>query len=122
MKRTIAVTETVFMLPAALFFAALFLRNFLPLDNGSNGAQRVVLWYAGHRWTLWTLLIGLPLAALVAGSATLARNWVADASLRTDIARVTAALRAHPWVLLCGVMTAGAAISLALVALHMAAN
>ena len=44
--------------------------------------HRVVIWYAGRVWTLWVLLITLPLAVLVADCVTLARNWRGDLELR----------------------------------------
>lgn len=101
-RRSIAALEVLLILPAALFMIALVARG-LPGHN----AQTIVLWYAGKQWTLWVLLIALPLTVLFTGFLTLARSR----SLRGDVAaKVIAA-------------TAGcAAVILAIVGAHMAMN
>lgn len=44
----------------------------LPLhDELTRNCQGIVMWYAGRFWTLWMLLIALPLTVLVAGCITL---------------------------------------------------
>ena len=61
-KRVIAVTELVLIFPAVLFMTALVLRNLQPLQyEPARSAQQLVMWYAGRMWTLWFLLLGLPL-------------------------------------------------------------
>lgn len=122
MKRALTTAEVVLVSPAVLFFAALFLRNFLPANATANGPQHIVTWYAGRQWTLWILLISLPLAALVIGSSMLRRSWNEDASLRADARHVLARIRAHLAIAITAVATASAALALLLVALHMAAN
>lgn len=62
--------------PAVLFMGALLVRNLSPLQDGpAHTAQQIVMWYAGRMWTLWVLLIALPLGVLVTGSITFGRNW-----------------------------------------------
>ena len=122
MKRALTGAEVVLVFPAGLFFASLFLRNFLPSNDAANGPQHIVRWYAGHQWTLWILLIALPLSALVAGSATLLQRWNDDASLREDARRVLVTIRARLDIAITGIATLGAGFALLLVALHMAAN
>ena len=122
MKRALTAAEVVLVFPAVLFFAALFLRNFLPESDPANGPQQIVAWYAGRQWTLWILLIGLPLSALMLGSSALLRSWTQDASLREDAKEVVATVRAHLAIVITGIATALAALALLLVALHMAAN
>src|SRR4051812_11356055 len=55
-------------MPAALFMGALVVRN-LPRQQYelAANAQRIVMWYAGRAWTLWILLILLPLIVLTTG-------------------------------------------------------
>ncbi|OLB27644.1 MAG: hypothetical protein AUH01_05500 [Acidobacteria bacterium 13_2_20CM_56_17] len=60
--RAIAAIELVLILPAALFMTALVLRN---LPQFEHGAQQLVMWYARRMWSLWVLLLGLPLTVLV---------------------------------------------------------
>jgi hypothetical protein len=65
--RVIAVMELVLIFPAVLFMTALVLRNFQPLQyEPARSAQQLVMWYAGRMWTLWFLLLGLPLIVLEA--------------------------------------------------------
>jgi hypothetical protein len=49
---------------------ALVARN-LPQHELAVNAQRIVMWYAARQWTLWLLLIALPLTVLAAGCVTL---------------------------------------------------
>lgn len=121
-KRTVAATQLLFIAPAALFMAALFLRTVLAGDNPAKGAQQVVMWYAGRQWTLWGLLIGLPLAVVVIGFTTLRRSWTHDEGLRQAVARTLVAARTHLATLLIAVATLAAASVLGLVALHMLAS
>lgn len=120
--RTVAAAQLLFITPAALFMAALFFRNLLPANSPANGAQLVVMWYAGRHWTLWALLIGLPLAVLVIGATTLLRNWATDERLRQTATRTFIAARTHLATLLVAGTTLAAASVLGVVALHMLAN
>ena len=119
-KTAVATMELALVVPALVFFAAIFFRNFFPTDN--NGAEQIVGWYVGRHWTLWTLLIGLPLTVLILGSVTVLSSWSNDASLREDTSRALNAIRAHPAIIVIGSTTAAAAIMLAFVALHMLLN
>ncbi len=59
------------ILPAVLFMGAIVVRDLpLPQYVPAYTAQRIVMWYAARQWTLWVLLIALPLAALAAGCFT----------------------------------------------------
>ena len=122
MKRTLAAADLMLVAPGLVFFLALFLRDFLPVSEGTNGAQSVVMWYAHREWALWILLTGLPLAAFVLGASILARAWASDAPLHADVEKVLLAVRAHVDVLVAGVVTLAAALVLVLVALHMATH
>ena len=111
-KRTIVAIELVLIFPAALFMTALVLRN---LPQFEHGAQQLVMWYAQRLWTLWVLLLGLPLTVLVSGCAPLARDW--ERSMQS-----LAMIRTHSGTLFIAATTAGAGVILAIVVLHMLAN
>jgi len=106
--------------PAALFMAALVVRKLGPLAYGP--AQQIVKWYAGKVWTLWVLLVALPLTVLVTGSATLLRGRSQDGELPNSARHSLGVLRARPATLLVAVTTLAATGILAIVVLHMLAN
>ena len=75
--RILAVIDLVLILPAVLFLAAVGVRAFQPVQlEPAHTAQIIVDWYAGKVWTLWVLLVSLPLLALVLGCASLAWNRI----------------------------------------------
>ncbi|HLZ29925.1 MAG TPA: hypothetical protein VKV73_21605 [Chloroflexota bacterium] len=115
-RPAVAATQGLLILPAALFMAALVVRTLpLPQSELVLNAQRIVMWYAGRQWTLWVLLILLPLAVLVAGCLTLlsSRNRTAELppTIRPRVATVC--------VTTATVMAGGI---LAIVVLHVLAN
>jgi hypothetical protein len=70
--RVIALLQLALILPAALFMAALVVRNLLPLQyEPAHTAQQIVMWYAGRMWTLRVLLFALPCMVLVGGCVAL---------------------------------------------------
>src|SRR5215472_16191208 len=97
LKRAIAATELVLIFPAALFMTALFVRNLQPLQyEPAHTAQRIVTWYSLRpHLGLWVLLIALPFAVLVTGSATLLRTWRSELEVREAARRILAAIREH---------------------------
>ena len=102
---------------------ALVVRNLQPMQyEPARTAQRIVMWYAGRRWTLWVLLIALPFAVLVTGCATLLRSWNGDVELPHDARQTLAAIRAHPTTLFVAAATLTAGGVLVIVVLHMLAN
>jgi hypothetical protein len=71
--RIIAVIDLVLILPAMLFLAAVGIRAFQLIQfEPAHTSQLIVDWYAGKVWTLWVLLVTLPLLALILGCASLA--------------------------------------------------
>jgi hypothetical protein len=111
-KRTLAAAQLLFMFPAILFMGSLVVRQLSPLQHEpAHTAQRIVMWYAARVWTLWALLITLPLAVLVTGCITLLRGWgnISEATHRAQ-------------QLFVAMMTLTAGIVLAIVAVHMGAN
>ena len=117
-NRAVATTELLLILPSALFMTALVVRTLQPLGGEpARTAERIVTWYAERQWTLWVLLIALPLAVLITGCATLMPT------LKPSDARQTlAAIRAHPSTLFVGAATLTAGVFLVIVVLHMLAN
>lgn len=122
LRRAIAATEVVLILPAAVFMAAILVRNVTPLPNEPAAtAQRVVLWYAHlpPQVGLWGLLSLMPLAVLVLGCGTLVTSWQTDPALRSDVRQVGAALRSHAATAFIAAATLSAIAVLAFVAVHM---
>ena len=120
LKRAIAATELILIVPAALFMTALFVRNVQPLQyEPAHTAQRIVMWYAARPHVgLWVLLIALPFVVLVTGCATLLRSWNDDVQLRQAAAQVFTALRAHLAMVFVAAATLTAGGVLAIVTLH----
>ena len=100
--RAVAAIEWLLLFPAAVFMTALVVRR---LPQYAQAAQQVVLWYAVRKWTLWMLLIALPLAVLTIGVTTLRQRRGADLT-----------------TFLVGAATATAGAVLAVVIAHMLAN
>jgi hypothetical protein len=118
-KRTVATTELLLILPAVLFMTALFVRDVQPQQyEPAHTAERIVMWYAGRPWTLSVLLIALPFAVLASGSATLLRSWNHDVELRQAARQTLAAIRPHIATLLVAAATLTAGAVLAIVAAH----
>ena len=122
-KRAIATAELLLILPAALFMSALVIRSLQPFQfEPAHTAQRIVMWCAERQWTLWVLLIAMPLAVLVTGCAMLLHIWASDVALPHGARHAFAAVRAHPATLFVAAATLTAGAVLVIVALHMLAN
>jgi hypothetical protein len=119
-KRVVAATELLLIFPAALFMAALFVRNLQPLQyEPARTAQRIVAWYSVRPHVgLWVLLIAFPFAVFTSGCAALLRSWNHDAQLRQAAWQTLAAVRAHLATLVVAATTLAAGGVLAIVALH----
>ncbi len=124
LKPALAVTELLLIVPAALFMAALFVRNLLPAsDEPTSTAHRIVMWYSARPGVgLWGFLITLPLAVLVVGGATLLFSWERDPELREAARQTLARVRAHLSTFVIAAATLLSAGILAIVALHMLMN
>jgi hypothetical protein len=120
-KRTIAATELLLIFPAALFMAALFVRNLQPAQyEPARTAHRLVDWFSARpHLGLDLFLIALPFAAFVIGGITVLRGWRSDARLRQAALETLAAVRAHLAMLLITAATLAAGGILGIVALHM---
>ena len=121
--RAIAATQALLIFPAILFMGALILRQMSPLQHEpAFTAHQIVMWYAGRMWTLWVLLITLPLAVVVTGCLTILRSWSRDRELPRSVQKSSAAIHADPARLFVGALTLTAGAVLAIVVVHMAAN
>ena len=110
----IAAAQLVLILPAALFMLALVARYFGTLDaEPAHTAEQIVTWYSQRLWTLWLLLIALPLGAFVTGWAML---------LGARGPEPAPPLRSRPATAMIGAVTVAAGAILVVVALHMLAN
>lgn len=110
--RLVPAIDLVLLFPAVLFLMAVYLRQFPALQYL---AQEIVTWYSTRLWTLWVLLIALPLTALIGGLAALLRVILArPGDLPTNQSNVSRPLIAAE------TLTAG--LILAIVFLHMLAN
>jgi hypothetical protein len=119
-KHHVALMEVLLILPAALFMASLVVRE-LPASGLGAAAQRTVMWYAERQWTLWLLLVTLPLVVLVVGCATLLQGWDAE-HLRTAVHKPLAAISTDGTTMFIAALTFVAASILAIVGLHILAN
>lgn len=119
--RPLAAAELLLVAPAALFMAALFVRNLQPQQyEPARTAARIVALYASSTHVgLWLLLIAMPLLVLIVGSIALLRSWRADSVLRQAAHQAIATLRAHFATFLIACATASAFAILAIVALHL---
>jgi len=121
-RRVIAATQALLIFPATLFMCALILRQMSPLQHEpAHTSQQIVMWYAGRMWTLWVLLITLPLAVVITGCLTFLRSK--DQELPRNVQeRSSVTILADPVMLFVGALTLTAGVILAIVAVHMAAN
>ncbi|MGH8320972.1 MAG: hypothetical protein ACRESI_03350 [Gammaproteobacteria bacterium] len=115
--RIIAVTDLVLILPASLFLIAVIARHIAPL---AYPAQQIVIWYATRFWTLWVLMITLPLVALLIGCVTLLMHGGGEE--RQTIRQRLAAIHKSVPLLIIAITTLAAATILVIVALHMMMN
>jgi hypothetical protein len=124
LTRVVAAMQLALIFPAALFMTAVLVgAGDAPQYDLARIAQRVVIWYSGRMWTLWLLLLALPLAVLVIGCATLLRSWNRDLepphTTRQSLATLVPAPLATLFV--AGTTLTSAGI-LTIVVLHMLAN
>jgi len=121
--RLFAAGELLLISPAALFMGALVVRSLQPLQyEPANSAEHLVTWYAGRMWTLWVLLLGLPLVSLVSGCAALRYHWNRDPALSHDVEQLLDLTRRRVALFLIAAVTLAAGVILTIVVLHMMAN
>jgi len=119
-KRQLAVIESLLVLPATLFMAALFVRNIQPSPyQPAETARWIVDWFSARpRLGLDVCLIALPFLAFLIGCATVVRAWRSDAGLRQATLMGVAVARSYLSIIVVAVATLVAGGILAIVALH----
>jgi hypothetical protein len=118
-KRLIAATELLLIFPAVLFMTALLLRVLQPQQyEPAYTAQQIVMWYAGRQWTLWVLLITLPIIVLVIGCAVLLTIWNGDVGLWQAVRHPLIAIRTHIPTLFIAAETLTAGLVLVVAIVH----
>ncbi len=122
-KRSTVSAQVFLISPAALFMTSLLLRKVGVLQSEpARTAQQIVSWYSERMWTLWALLIALPLVVLGVGCATLLRSWNEDPDLRQALREPSAAIRTQLATLGIAVVSVAAGGILVVVVGHMLAN
>lgn len=121
MRSVLASLEVALIVPAALFMTALVVRSLQPQQfEPAHTAQRIVDWYAARTHLgLWVFLIALPLAVLAIGCVSLLRSWRGDAGLRAAVLECAGTMRRYFALAVVALATAGSAVILSIVALHM---
>jgi hypothetical protein len=109
--------EATLLVPAVMFLTAVGMRELRVMPYGARYfAEQLVGWYAARIWTLWVLLLALPLVVLVTGCALLLR------SLGHQVTANALPGRSKATRLFVGSTTVTAGVILAIVVLHMLAN
>ena len=97
--------------------------NLQPLQGEqAQTAQRIVMWYAARQWTLWVLLIALPLIMLFTGFVMLVQHWSENAQVSQAAHPTLGSLTCTGPLLLVAAATFTAGAVLAIVVIHMLAN
>ena len=123
LTRGIAAMELALIFPAALFMSALVVRNPQPLHNEpAHTAQRIIMWYSERMWTLWLLLLAMPIAVLVTGCVALWRSSSRDVGLSSTARQSLILMRAPLATSFVAATTLAAGGILVIVVLHMLAN
>ena len=122
-KRSTVGAQVLLISPAALFMTSLLLRKVGALQSEpARTAQQIVSWYSERMWTLWGLLIALPLVVLGGGCTTLLRSWHEDPDLRRAIREPGAAMDTQLATVGIAVVSLAAGGVLVVVVGHMLAN
>jgi len=123
MKRALAAAHLLLISPAVLFLVAVIVERLEPLrTEPAHNAQHIVMWYAERMWTLWILLLALPLLVVISGCIWLLRDSSGSAQVASLPQKALAAL--HPSAARTSVAatTVTAAVIVGVVILHMLAN
>jgi len=122
-KRAIAAVELALLAPAAVFMAAVVIQNLgSATHRPARAAHELVMLYADRMWTLWILLMALPLLVLVTGVTAICMDRNGCAAPANGVRQTLAAIRADSAMRLVAGATAAAAVILVIVVLHMGAD
>lgn len=118
-----AAAQLLLIFPALLFMGALVVRNLSLLQDGpAHAARQIVMWYAERMWTLWVLLIALPIGVLITGCVLFSGSYSGNAGLPQFAKRALAVIRENGGMSVVAVLTLTAVTILIVVFLHMLAN
>jgi hypothetical protein len=116
-----ALAHLLLIFAAVLFLVAVITQR-LPLQGEpAFAAQHIVTWYAHRIWTLWILLLALPLSVLISGCISL---WDSSGSIQVTSLpeKAVAILHLAGSKRFVAATTVTAGIIVGIVILHMAAN
>lgn len=123
MKRALAAAHLLLISPAVLFLVAVIVQRLQPLQQEpAHTAQHIVMWYAKRTWTLWILLLALPLSVLISGCISLLQDSSGRAQLAGFAQKARAAIHPAGAGTSVAVTTVTAAVIVGIVILHMLAN
>jgi hypothetical protein len=123
MKRALAAAHLLLISPAVFFLVAVLVQSLQPLQREpAHTAQQIVMWYAERMWTLWILLLALPLSVLISGCISLMKDSSGSAQAASLAQKALAAF--HPVGLRTSVAvtTVTSAVIVGIVILHMLAH
>jgi len=121
-RRSVAALELLLLSPAAFFMAGLVLLRLQPRQyEPTHSVYPVLMWYTGRQWTLWVLLVALPLVVLITGGLAL-RSWTGGIEARSAARRLLVAIRTNVATLFVAATTLTAGAILAVVAAHILRN
>lgn len=123
MKRTLAAAHLLLISPAVVFLIAVIVQRLPPLQQQpALTAQHIVSWYADRMWTLWILLLALPLSVLISGGISLLRESSGSAEVSSLRQKALLAVHAAQARTSVALTTVTAAVIVGTVVLHMLAN
>ena len=123
MKHALAAAHFLLISPAVVFLVAVIVQLLQPLrTEPAHTAQQIVMWYAERMWTLWILLLGLPLSVLISGCISLMKDSSGSAQAASLAQKALAALHPAGAKTSVAVTTVTAAVIVGIVILHMLAN
>ena len=119
----VAVWTLALVAPGVLFVMALLLRQVPPPESQpARTAEEIVRWYAAHpQFSLWVLLLFLPISAFILGSVALLRTWGDNPQLQAFTWRALAAIPAHWPAVSVGGLTLLSAGMLVMITSHLMA-
>ena len=121
--RVVAAMQVALILPAGLFLTSVLVSTGdAPQYDLALVARRIVAWYSGRTWTLWSLLLALPLAVVITGCAALAHSWNGDVEVPNAPRQSLSTSPAPVATLVVAGTTMISAVILTVVVLHMLAN
>ena len=121
MDRILAAVNVLLIIPAVLFLTSVVARKlsiFQPEPAGM--AHQIVMWYSARIWTLWVLLVTLPMAVFITGGAALLNSRGGARGTRAEHSPLLTGARLTMGIIMA--TTGTSCLILVVVILHMLAN